>query len=44
MGTYTIKKRNEMTTLLYFIRHAEPNYDNHDDVTRELTEKGIVAS
>ncbi|MDQ0262636.1 2,3-bisphosphoglycerate-dependent phosphoglycerate mutase [Streptococcus dysgalactiae] len=33
-----------MTTLLYFIRHAEPNYDNHDDVTRELTEKGIVAS
>ncbi|MEE3742114.1 histidine phosphatase family protein [Streptococcus dysgalactiae] len=33
-----------MTTLLYFIRHAEPNYDNHDDFTRELTEKGIVAS
>ncbi|MDW7796261.1 histidine phosphatase family protein [Streptococcus canis] len=33
-----------MTTTFYFIRHAEPNYDNHDDVTRELTEKGIVAS
>ncbi|MDW7798631.1 histidine phosphatase family protein [Streptococcus canis] len=33
-----------MTTTFYFIRHAEPNDDNHDDVTRELTEKGIVAS
>ncbi|GFK30358.1 phosphoglycerate mutase [Streptococcus canis] len=33
-----------MTTTFYFIRHAEPNDDNHDDVTRELTEKGIVAN
>ncbi|MGT2809004.1 histidine phosphatase family protein [Streptococcus iniae] len=33
-----------MTTTLYFIRHAEPNYNNHDDVSRELTEKGIDSS
>ncbi len=28
-------------THVYFIRHAEPNYKNHDDQTRELTEKGM---
>ena len=28
-------------TNIYFVRHAEPNYDNHDDMTRELTEKGL---
>lgn len=28
-------------TNLYFVRHAEPNYDNHDDLTRELTVKGL---
>ena len=27
-------------TTVYFIRHAEPNYNNHDDMTRELSEKG----
>ncbi len=27
-------------TTIYFVRHAEPNYNNHDDMTRELTEKG----
>lgn len=26
---------------IYFVRHAEPNYDNHDDLTRELTTKGL---
>ena len=30
----------QMTTI-YFVRHAEPNYSNHDDMTRELTEKGL---
>lgn len=25
---------------VYFVRHAEPNTHNHDDLTRELTEKG----
>ena len=25
---------------VYFVRHAEPNYENHDDLTRELTERG----
>lgn len=33
-----------MTTTLYFIRHAEPNCKNHDDVLRELTEEGINSS
>ena len=27
-------------TTIFFIRHAEPNYNNHDDMTRELTKKG----
>lgn len=30
-----------MTTTVYFVRHAEPNYHNHDDLTRELTIKGL---
>ena len=28
-------------TTVYFVRHAEPNYNNHDDCTRELSEKGL---
>ncbi len=28
-------------TRVYFVRHAEPNYDNHDDMLRELTPKGM---
>lgn len=28
-------------TTLYFVRHAEPNYENHDDRSRELSEKGL---
>ena len=28
-------------TKIYFARHAEPNYDNHDDATRELSAKGL---
>lgn len=27
-------------TVVYFVRHAEPNVENHDDFSRELTEKG----
>lgn len=30
-----------MKTVVYFVRHAEPNYDNHDDRNRELSPKGI---
>lgn len=30
-----------MRTTVYFIRHAEPDYENHDDMTRELSEKGL---
>lgn len=28
-------------TAVYFVRHATPNFQNHDDVTRELTEQGL---
>lgn len=28
-------------TTVYFVRHAEPNYSNHDDMTRELSPKGL---
>lgn len=28
-------------TRVYFVRHAEPNYHNHDDRNRELTPKGL---
>lgn len=28
-------------TTVYFVRHAQPNYDNHDDLTRELTPQGL---
>lgn len=27
-------------THIYYVRHAEPNYHNHDDVGRELTARG----
>ena len=27
---------------IYFVRHAEPNYNNHDDMTRELSPKGMT--
>ena len=28
-------------TTVYFVRHAEPNYGNHNDRLRELSEKGM---
>lgn len=28
-------------TRVYFVRHAEPNYDNHNDTLRELSPKGM---
>lgn len=28
-------------TRVYFVRHAEPNYSNHDDALRELSPKGM---
>lgn len=28
-------------TNIYFVRHAEPNFNNHDDYSRELSEKGM---
>ena len=37
---YPIKE--ESMTNIYFVRHAEPNYNNHDDMTRELSPKGMT--
>ena len=34
-------KAGSQVTTVYFVRHAQPNYNNHDDATRELTEKGL---
>ncbi len=31
-----------MKTTVYFVRHAEPNYNNHDDMSRELSAKGLA--
>lgn len=31
-------------TTVYFIRHAEPNYANRDEFSRDLTPKGIAQS
>ena len=28
-------------TTVYFVRHAQPNYENHNDRLRELTPKGL---
>lgn len=28
-------------TKVYFVRHAAPNFNNHDDLTRELTAQGL---
>ena len=28
-------------TKVYFVRHAEPNYNNHNDDLRELSSKGM---
>ena len=29
-------------TRIYYVRHAEPNYDNHNDDLRELSPKGLI--
>jgi len=31
----------KIMTTVYFVRHAEPNYANHDDMSRELSDKGL---
>lgn len=31
-------------TIVYFVRHAQPNFNNHDDLTRELTAQGLKDS
>ncbi len=28
-------------TVVYYVRHARPNYDNHNDMERELTAQGL---
>ena len=29
-------------TKIYFVRHCEPNYNNRDDMSRELSTKGMI--
>ena len=29
-------------TNVYFVRHAQPNYENHEDKFRELSAKGLL--
>ena len=29
-------------THIYFVRHAQPNYENHDNFSRELSPKGLT--
>ena len=29
-------------THVYFVRHAQPNYENHDDFSRELSPQGLA--
>ena len=29
-------------THVYFVRHAQPNYENHDDFFRELSPQGLA--
>lgn len=31
----------QSVTKVYYVRHAEPNYDNHNDALRELSPKGL---
>lgn len=31
-------------TTIYFVRHAQPDYDWKDDITRPLTKKGLQDS
>ena len=38
------EKAGLQMTIVYFVRHAESNYNNHDDLLRELTEKGLKDS
>lgn len=37
----TNRKRRLIITKVYFVRHAEPNYNNHNDPLRELSSKGM---
>ena len=32
---------NSMKTTVYFVRHVEPDFNDHDDKNRPLTEKGL---
>ncbi|MBJ8326321.1 histidine phosphatase family protein [Streptococcus pacificus] len=34
----------ETFTTIYLVRHAQPNYENHNDCDRELTTKGLQDS
>lgn len=37
-----INDKDARMTRVFFVRHAEPNYANHDDMLRELSPKGMA--
>ena len=39
---YMVQDGGALLTNIYYVRHAEPNYSNHNDVLRELSPKGMV--
>lgn len=40
LNKYEFEVVKTLTTVFY-VRHAEPNYHNHDDAARELSSKGL---
>lgn len=38
---YVRRYEKGQTTVFYFVRHAQPNYENHNDELRELSPKGL---
>lgn len=38
---YLKRRTGKRMTVIYFVRHAEPNFENHNDSLRELSEKGL---
>lgn len=36
-----VNRKFKQMTKIFFIRHAQPNYDNHNDLLRELSAKGM---
>ena len=40
-ASFATGRYSSMMTTVFFVRHAEPNYENHQDMLRELSAKGL---